>query len=736
MAAAPGAPTGLIAQATDSKVLLNWTAPADDGGGALDGYNLYRCEEGGSACTPVWIAWVDLSDGTTYSDSGVTADTEYRYAVDSSRAGGLSASSNQVTVTAEDPGAPTELNANGSDNKVALWWTAPEADGGGALDGYNIYRCEEGQTACTPVWIAWVNLADGTTYSDSGVTADTEYRYAVNSSRAGATSTWSNQVTVTAEDPGAPTELNANANDDKVALWWTAPEADGGGALDGYNIYRCEEGQTACTPVWIAWVDLSDGTTYSDSDVTTNTEYRYAVGSSRASALSIWSNQVTVTAEDPGAPTALTAQANESLAVLNWTAPAADGGGALDGYNVYRCEEGQTACTPVWIAWVNLTDGTTYSDTDITKDTKYRYAIDASRAGEASAWSNQVTVTAVAPAAPTALQVTSRSNTAISLRWTAPADNGGGAVDSYNVYRCDEGEMACTPEWHAWVETGTTYTDSGVTAGATYRYAVRALRLYSGTGRESPWSGQVTAEATTVRATLVLNVDAIATDNRINIAEKAAGFTVSGDTGSVGSVSVSVEVGSTTLTTTSSSADPATWSVSVPAAASYITESSVSVDGLGIEDRIHGTERRDAYADRGSHGTLGARLYGTILAQGRGGDHDDEPLGLHGHGHRRLQRHRTAVGVGHQREHGTISGTPDTANANTQAATVTITDTGDNTRTASITFPAVVKGDQTLTGFSYSASQITYGDTAPTVTAPSGIRRRSNTRRHRRACAA
>ena len=40
----------------------------------------------------------------------------------------------------------------------------------------------------------------------------------------------------------------------------------------------------------------------------------------------------------------------------------------------------------------------------------------------------------------------------------------------------------------------------------------------------------------------------------------------------------------------------------------------------------------------------------------------------------------------------------------------------------SITFPVVAKGDQTLTGFAYGASSVAFGDTAPTVTAPTGVR--------------
>ena len=70
---------------------------------------------------------------------------------------------------------------------------------------------------------------------------------------------------------------------------------------------------------------------------------------------------------------------------------------------------------------------------------------------------------------------------------------------------------------------------------------------------------------------------------------------------------------------------------------------------------------------------------------------------------------------------GAIGGTPDTADANTADVTVTVSDTAGNTATVDIAFPAVAKGDQTLTGFQYSASSVTFGSAAPTVTAPGGV---------------
>ena len=69
---------------------------------------------------------------------------------------------------------------------------------------------------------------------------------------------------------------------------------------------------------------------------------------------------------------------------------------------------------------------------------------------------------------------------------------------------------------------------------------------------------------------------------------------------------------------------------------------------------------------------------------------------------------------------GVISGTPTAAATATASVTVTVSDSGGNTDTVDITFPAVAKGDQTLSGFSYSASSVTFGSAAPTVTAPGG----------------
>ena len=491
-------PTGLtVSGTTTTTISLTWTAPADDGNGAILGYNVYSCEEGETACTPVWLAWVDGGATTSYTHSSLTTGQEYRYAVGSSRGVDTeSAWSNQVTATAEDPPqiapAPTGLTVSGTTaTSISLTWTAPADDGNGAILGYNVYSCVEGGVVCTPVWLAWVDGGTTTSYTHSSLTTGQEYRYAVGSSRGVDTeSAWSNQVTATAEDPPqiapAPTGLTVSGTTaTSISLTWTAPADDGNGAILGYNVYSCVEGGVVCTPVWLAWVDGGTTTLYTHSSLTTGQEYRYAVGSSRgADTESAWSSQVTATAEDPPqiapAPTGLSVQENPGNNVLRWTAPADDGNGAIIGYNVYRCVEGRMPCEPLWIEWVDGGTTTTYTDNDVTAGTTYRYAVGSSRGADTeSAWSNQVTTTAAPPPPPVVLKVTGLKATAasadsISLSWKPSVKD---VMTTYSVYRCTmpEGESTCDPYdglWLANLENTNAYTDTEVTPGETYRYAV------------------------------------------------------------------------------------------------------------------------------------------------------------------------------------------------------------------------------------------------------------------------
>ena len=217
--------------------------------------------------------------------------------------------------------------------------------------------------------------------------------------------------------------------------------------------------------------------------------------------------------------------------------------------------------------------------------------------------------------------------------------------------------------------------------------------------------------------TLSLSLDAIATDNTVNIAEKTAGFSISGDTGSEDGVSVSVEVGSTTLTATSSTADPATWSVSVPAEASYITGTSVTVTvsaskaGFTAPSAVTRSLTVDLAAPSVSYTAPSSLKVGAAVdIRPTTTDTDISSYAASG----------LPSGLSINTSTGAITGEPDTLDADMAEVTVTVTDTAGNAAEVSVTFRMVEKGDQTLTGFEYSSNSITFGDTAPTLTAPDG----------------
>ena len=228
--------------------------------------------------------------------------------------------------------------------------------------------------------------------------------------------------------------------------------------------------------------------------------------------------------------------------------------------------------------------------------------------------------------------------------------------------------------------------------------------------------------------TLVLNLDAVAGDDTVNFTEKAAGFTILGDTGAEAGVSVTVTVGTTELTATSA-ADGAWW-VNVPANAAYITESSVTVTvsasktGFTSPSVVTRPLAVDLTAPSVSYpvtaqGTLvtlsGPPKVGVYVAvvQTEGSAHSE----VHSHSATGLPS-----GLNIDIAEGVLFGVPDTANPSPASATVTVIDTAGNRIDVPITFPAVAKGDQTLTGFSYSPRTVAFGDTAPTVTEPSGVR--------------
>ncbi|MEU1726002.1 glycosyl hydrolase family 18 protein [Actinomadura sp. ATCC 39365] len=186
---APSVPGNLRSTGvTDTSVALAWNASTDNV--AVTGYEVYR---GGTLVTTV--------TGTTYNDTGLTANTAYSYTVRArDAAGNRSANSNQISATTTGggggddktpPSVPGNLRSTGvSNSSVSLAWNASTDNV--AVTGYEIYR---GGTLVTTV--------TGTSHTDTGLSANTSYNYTVRArDAAGNRSADSNQITATTTGGG------------------------------------------------------------------------------------------------------------------------------------------------------------------------------------------------------------------------------------------------------------------------------------------------------------------------------------------------------------------------------------------------------------------------------------------------------------------------------------------------------------------------------------------------------
>src|SRR4029077_21075952 len=169
----PTAPSNLAAKTISaSQVNLTWAASTDNIG--VTGYRVERCQN--ANCTT--FAQIASVTGTSYSDSGVTADNIYQYRVRATdAAGNLSAYSNVAAANTDTtkPTAPSALAAMGtSSSQINLMWTA--ATDNVAVSGYLIERCQG--VGCAFTQIATVS-GSATAYSDNNLAAGTAYTYRI-----------------------------------------------------------------------------------------------------------------------------------------------------------------------------------------------------------------------------------------------------------------------------------------------------------------------------------------------------------------------------------------------------------------------------------------------------------------------------------------------------------------------------------------------------------------------------
>ena len=480
---APSVPSGLALTAVSStQINLSWAASTDSGGSGLSGYRVYR---NGSATALTTVA----APATTFSDTSVSANTQYSYALRAfDGAGNQSALSGSQTATTPStitvPSAPTGVAAAARDSSAVVSWVAP-ANGGSQITGYTV--------TSSPGAVTVTVAGTFTTATVGGLANGVSYTFKVFATNAignGPQSAASAPVTPAVSDqqaPSVPTGLALTAvSSTRIDLSWTASTDSGGSGLGGYRIYR--NGSTTLLATVTA-----PARTYSDANLSPATQYSYAVlafdGANNQSALSA-SQSITTpsTTTVPGAPTAVVATAGDTSAVVSWTAPG-NGGSPITGYTVTSSPGAITVTVGG-----NQTGATV---TGLTNGAAYTFTVLATNAvgnGPQSAASAAITPSdQVAPSVPTGLALTAISSTRVDLSWTASTDTGSSGLVGYRIYRNGSTTPLATV-----TAPVTTYSDTTVSPSTQYSYALRA---YDGAGNQSALS---TSQNITTPATITV----------------------------------------------------------------------------------------------------------------------------------------------------------------------------------------------------------------------------------------
>ncbi len=250
----PSAPMGLTATALPpSQINLSWNAV----NGAAGGYVIERSSNGSSGWTPIGTTAAGV---TTFSDTGLAANTTYYYEVSAVDAGGDSPFS--AIVSASTALATPTLTAQGSGSSINLYWNSVAG-----ASNYTVERSLDGQN-----WSVLNTLGSNYVgYSDTGLAAATTYYYRVQASNAEESSPWSAPASATTV-PATPTGVGATAvSSSEIDLSWNSVPG-----ATGYTVERSLDFTN-----WFVRATTS-GTTYSDGGLQGNTVYYYRVSAANA----------------------------------------------------------------------------------------------------------------------------------------------------------------------------------------------------------------------------------------------------------------------------------------------------------------------------------------------------------------------------------------------------------------------------------------------------------------------
>ena len=505
----PTSPTSLSATSpSQSSITVSWTAATDNI--AVTNYQVERCL--GLSCSN--FTQVGTPTTSPFTDTGLTASTGYSYhvrAVDA--AGNVSGWSNVVGATTQapdttSPSTPTILQASASSSStIDLTWTASTDNI--AVTQYKLERCQG--SSCTT--FTQIGTPTTNSYSDSGLTASTTYRYRVRATdAAGNNSSYSSIAQAsTPQAPPSPTfvsEYETPWNTSSSPKTTSNFSVQSGDTLVAYAVNE-DGGQALSTPpagtlqgTWTLQQSQTAGSytglrlwTMQVSSNQTNVNVSFSNGGNTFGGDVLHfrnTSGIGVTAQannSTGNPslTLTNVQENSTIVMVNgdWS--------AKTGTRTYNTTSAGSFTETSYYA-----DGSSYGveagyyanagtagnkTIGLTAPTGMKWAIAGVEVkGSGSSGSGDTTP----PTSPTNLAANATSSSSITVSWAAATDNVG--VVRYDIERCTG--LSCSTFAQVGTASNSPFTDTGLTASTGYSYHVRAV---DAAGNTSGWSNVVGA---------------------------------------------------------------------------------------------------------------------------------------------------------------------------------------------------------------------------------------------------
>lgn len=349
-----------------------------------------------------------------------------------------------VVPTPTPPGAPTNVVATPGNAQLTISFT-PGSTGGSSITSFtatcasNFGSNQMATGTASPITVT--GLSNGLPYLCSV--------NATNTAGSGPSGSASGTPVAPVAVPGAPTITSIAAAGNSATINFSPPASNGGAAISSYTA-NCGTASIMGAAPQITLPGLTNGTTYSCTVTATN-----SAGTGAPSAA------MNVTpGTSPGSPTITSAAPGNAQATIAFTTPA-DGGSTITSYGV-SCTAGQlnvTAAGPASpISASGLTNGANYSCSVV--------AFNSFGPGAPSAPMSVIPFTV--PAAPT-IGVATSANSAASIAFTPPANNGGRAISGYTA-TCSPGGVSATgvnsPINLSGLANGTVYSCSVTAANA------------------------------------------------------------------------------------------------------------------------------------------------------------------------------------------------------------------------------------------------------------------------------